>query len=191
MLGWSIIARAWRSASKRAMTCLVSMPGLMIFRATLRRTGCDLLGDVDDAHAPLADLLHQLVGADDRARALREARRFDRERRRRRGGLEEAARLGIEGEEPLDAAPQLGIAAGLVQVGRAGLRPLDLEGRQEDLFDIRSRLVHRITPRSPHVPSYRAMRKTRPARFTARSDFRRFSCGSPSPRSSSSSQTLA
>ena len=39
MLGWSIIARAWRSASKRAMTCLVSMPGLMIFSATLRRTG--------------------------------------------------------------------------------------------------------------------------------------------------------
>ena len=70
MLGWSIIARAWRSASNRAMTCFVSMPGLMTFRATLRRTGCGLLGDVDDAHAPLADLLHQLVGADDRAGAF-------------------------------------------------------------------------------------------------------------------------
>ena len=40
MLGWSIRARAWRSASKRAMTWPVSMPGLMILSATLRRTGC-------------------------------------------------------------------------------------------------------------------------------------------------------
>ena len=39
MLGWSIIARAWRSASKRAMTWPVSMPGLMTFSATLRRMG--------------------------------------------------------------------------------------------------------------------------------------------------------
>ena len=36
----------------------------MIFRATLRRTGSGLLGHVDDAHAPFADLLQQLVGAD-------------------------------------------------------------------------------------------------------------------------------
>ena len=40
MLGWSISARACRSASNRAITCRVSMPGLMTFRATLRRTGC-------------------------------------------------------------------------------------------------------------------------------------------------------
>ena len=39
MFGWSIIARAWRSASKRAITCRVSMPGLMIFKATRRLTG--------------------------------------------------------------------------------------------------------------------------------------------------------
>src|SRR5579864_938486 len=39
ILGWSMIASAWRSASKRAMTCPVSMPGLMTFSATLRRTG--------------------------------------------------------------------------------------------------------------------------------------------------------
>ena len=39
MFGWSIRASACRSASKRAMTCRVSMPGLMIFSATLRRTG--------------------------------------------------------------------------------------------------------------------------------------------------------
>ena len=39
MLGWSISASAWRSASKRAITCRVSMPSLMIFRATRRTTG--------------------------------------------------------------------------------------------------------------------------------------------------------
>jgi hypothetical protein len=39
MFGWSIIARACRSASKRAITCRVSMPGLMIFSATRRSTG--------------------------------------------------------------------------------------------------------------------------------------------------------
>ena len=46
------------------------MPGLMIFRATLRRTGCGLLGHVDDAEAPFADLLQELVGADDAAGRL-------------------------------------------------------------------------------------------------------------------------
>src|SRR5262245_20523680 len=39
MFGWSIIDRACRSASNRATTCLESIPGLMILRATLRRTG--------------------------------------------------------------------------------------------------------------------------------------------------------
>jgi hypothetical protein len=40
-LGWSMSANAWRSASKRATTCLESIPGLMIFSATRRRTGSD------------------------------------------------------------------------------------------------------------------------------------------------------
>ena len=39
MLGWSIMARACSSASKRAITCWVSMPGLMILSATRRSTG--------------------------------------------------------------------------------------------------------------------------------------------------------
>ena len=70
MFGWSISASACRSASKRAITCRVSMPGLMILSATRRRTGCLLLGHEDDAEAAFADLLQQLVGADDRARLL-------------------------------------------------------------------------------------------------------------------------
>ena len=40
MFGWSIRARACRSASNRARTVLESIPALMSFRATLRRTGC-------------------------------------------------------------------------------------------------------------------------------------------------------
>jgi serine/threonine protein kinase len=39
ILTWSIIARACRSASNRAMTWRLSMPGLMTLRATLRLTG--------------------------------------------------------------------------------------------------------------------------------------------------------
>jgi hypothetical protein len=35
-----INAKACRSASKRAMTLREFIPGLMIFMATLRRTGC-------------------------------------------------------------------------------------------------------------------------------------------------------
>ena len=109
-------------------------PRLDDLQGHLAAHGLTLFGHVDDAHAPLADLLHQLVGADDGARLLREARRFDCERRRLRGRLEEAVRPGIEGEEPLDVATKLEIAAGLVQEGQTGLRT-HLEGRQEDLFD--------------------------------------------------------
>ena len=39
MLGWSIRASAWRSAPNRARTWRLSMPALMSFSATVRRTG--------------------------------------------------------------------------------------------------------------------------------------------------------
>ena len=64
MFGWSISASACRSASNRAITCRVSMPGLMIFSATLRCDRLLLLGHVDHADAAFADLLEQLVGPD-------------------------------------------------------------------------------------------------------------------------------
>ena len=63
MLGWSIRARAWRSASKRDRTVRESMPALMSLTATLRRTGSRLLGHPDGPHAPFADLFEQLVAA--------------------------------------------------------------------------------------------------------------------------------
>jgi hypothetical protein len=39
MLGWSIKASAWRSASNRASTTRESMPPLISFNATSRMTG--------------------------------------------------------------------------------------------------------------------------------------------------------
>ena len=65
MLGWSISASAWRSASNRARTARESMPILISFRATCRLTGCGLLGPVDGAHAPLAEDFEQRVPAGD------------------------------------------------------------------------------------------------------------------------------
>ena len=41
MFGWSIMASAWRSASKRARTCLVSIPALITLSATMREIGTD------------------------------------------------------------------------------------------------------------------------------------------------------
>ena len=83
MFGWSIIASACRSASKRAITCRVSMPGLMIFERDRPLDRLGLLGHEDDAHAAFADLLQELVGADRIAGAfgdgadVENVRRFD------------------------------------------------------------------------------------------------------------------
>ena len=53
--GWSIIASAWRSASKRAITCFVSMPSLMILKATRRLTGsrCSAIQIVPKPPSPI------------------------------------------------------------------------------------------------------------------------------------------
>ena len=71
MLGWSIIARACRSASKRARTALESMPALMTFTATSALDRLGLLGHEDRAHAAFADLFQQLVAAGDDLADLR------------------------------------------------------------------------------------------------------------------------
>ena len=67
MFGWSIIARACRSASKRAMTCLRVHARLDDLQRDAAADRLGLLGDIDHAHAPFADLLQQLVAADLRA----------------------------------------------------------------------------------------------------------------------------
>ena len=81
MLGWSIIASACRSASKRATTWRVSIPSLMIFSARLPPDRLLLLGQVDAAEPAFADQLQQRVLPDLLARGF--GRRLTRERQRR------------------------------------------------------------------------------------------------------------
>ena len=76
MFGWSIIARACRSASKRAMTCRRVHARLDDLEGHAAADRLRLLGHVDDAHAPFADLLEQLVRADHRAGAFLGRRRL-------------------------------------------------------------------------------------------------------------------
>ena len=103
MLGWSIRARAWRSASNRASTWRESMPGLMILRATCARTGSSCSAMIDDAHAAFADLLEQLVGADFGARAFG-GRWWGSGTRGGEGGTaEEVARSLVGGEQGLNS----------------------------------------------------------------------------------------
>ena len=96
----------------------------MTFSATLRRTGSVCSATKTDAHAALADLLQQLVRADDACRAASPTGRLVRRVAVAvRGGrlLQEAAGAwSCAASSCLDAPPQAGVAAaGLVQVGGA------------------------------------------------------------------------
>ena len=88
------------------------MPGLISFSATLRLTGCGLLGHEDGAHAAFADLLQQLVRADQRVpgRSLGGRRRLGRRRGRPRRRVEEAARPRRGPEQLLDLLRAGGVA---------------------------------------------------------------------------------
>ena len=117
----------------------------MIFSATLRRTGRCLLGHVDDAHAPLADLFQQLVRADDRAGALGERRQvvgrggagLDR------GRLQEALLLLVDLEQGVQPVSQPAIlAADLVEVGPACHPVFDPAGHLEDGLFIELDEIH-------------------------------------------------
>ncbi len=83
--------------------------------------GSGLFGNVNDAHAPLADLLHQLVGADHRAGALGERRQIRGPgsicRARYDGGpIEQALGAFVGFDQGLHSTMQLAIPrAGLVQ----------------------------------------------------------------------------
>ena len=109
-----------------------SMPGLMILSATMRWTGCGLLGHEDGAHAAFADLLQQLVRADDGARAFgrvggdpspdAEVRPCPRARRPAAPGSCPAA--SWRSQQRLHAAAQVRVvAAGLVEVRRRSAGP--------------------------------------------------------------------
>ena len=55
MLGWSMIASACRSASKRATTCRVSIPAFSTLSATRRRTGsvCSAMNTTPKPPSPI------------------------------------------------------------------------------------------------------------------------------------------
>ena len=73
--------------------------------APLDRLG--LLGHPDRPHAAFADLLQQLVGTDDGARAFGDGRLSDRANQGRRRRFQETTYLGLSGQEALDALAQL------------------------------------------------------------------------------------
>ena len=136
MLGWSISARACRSASKRAITWRVSMPGLMIFRATLRRTGCGLLGHEDGAHAAFADLLQQLVGADQACRGF-SVTGWSRVAATHDGTpVEKGSSSLVRVKQHFDLAAQVGVvAASLAKKRIPGVRSVFVDRGEEDGFD--------------------------------------------------------
>ena len=182
MLGWSIRARACRSASNRATTWRVSMPGLRTFRATLRRTGCGLLGHEDDAEAALADLLQQLVRPDHRARAVADGRQVDGRRPGPGRGASRKlpiSRLGRE--EPFDARPQGRVAAAGLGPGSAvrsaGRQPAGRRGRR-----LRGRVARRAWA-APDKGWRIVMRERPPAPQSGGAFFRETGSG-PGPPSS-------
>ena len=91
----------------------------------MRRTGLGLLGHEHHAHAPFADLLQELVGANDRAGTFLDARLKDGAAGIRgrfavavvsRGRLQKAAGLLVRREQDLQSLPQRGVAgAGFVK----------------------------------------------------------------------------
>ena len=114
MLGWSIRARACRSASKRAITWRLSMPGLDELQRDLASDRLGLLGHVDHAHAALADLLEQLVWADNRTGQLGRRGRGHRGGRRSGRGFEEAPGVLVNLEKGFDSLPSCRIVAARV-----------------------------------------------------------------------------
>ena len=137
MLTWSIIASAWRSASKRAMTWRLSMPGLMTLSATLRWTGSRLLGHEDGAHAAFADLLQQLVRADNRAGRFGGHGRIESRCWFKQRLIQKTARCIVRLEQALDLSPQAGIAlASTIQKRGAFGRGFLFDGCQEDFIGL-------------------------------------------------------
>jgi hypothetical protein len=107
-----------------------------------------LLGQVDDAHAAFADLLQELVGADQGAGALARPSRGD--------GLSQTWGRSVEwplgvlvcGQQLADPLEQLGLAgAGLVEEGVSFLGCGLVQGGQEHSFGIIVRLGHGGSPR--------------------------------------------
>jgi hypothetical protein len=96
--------------------------------------GQSLLSRVDDAHAALADLFHQLVGADHRAGALGGWRRVDVPRPRGSGRLQEAAQFPMHRHE----SPQVLLEPRVAVAGPAqeGVALVGVRDGQRDVEDL-------------------------------------------------------
>ena len=118
-----------------------------------------LLGDEDQAHTAFADLLHELVRADDRAGPFGD-RRFIDGRTKSRGAMFEKAVAGLVGlEQPLDPLAQRPIfGARLVEVGGPFGGIIFFQGSNEDGSFAHGRpsrseiepLAAPLGPRRPH-----------------------------------------
>ena len=130
MFGWSIRASAWRSASKRAMTCRESMPALISLTADPALTGSVCSAIQTTAHAALADLLQELVRADDRAgpSAIGSSIRSRSGRR-----LEERTELRLRFEQGRQVFLLARLGARFVQEGVALVDIGDRQGGDEDV----------------------------------------------------------
>jgi hypothetical protein len=108
-------------------------PRLDDLQSDLAAYGLGLLGDVDDAHAPFADLLHQLVRADDRADAISRLLRDGVDRRSHCWRLEEVPGAVVDYEKRLDPGPQVLVTGTrAIEVGGALRRRVQVEGLIED-----------------------------------------------------------
>ena len=138
MLGWSIIGQGLALGLEPGDDLAAVHARLDDLERDLAADGLLLLGHVDDAHAPLADLLEQLVGADPRARSFGEPVVPERDRRRGERLLQEAAGLLVRPEQALDPGRRSGSPA-QAPSRKAGARRARLfQGESED------RLVRRI-----------------------------------------------
>ena len=120
------------------MTCLVSMPSLMILSATRRRTGSVLLGHVDHAAAAFADLLQQLVAAERLAHGfVGRIGEIELDRGPRGFGLRGQQRFGllVRGEQRFEALAQGRVAfAHDIEKRGALLRRLFQRQRKQGFF---------------------------------------------------------
>ena len=117
MFGWSIRARACRSASKRAMTCFESMPALMSLTATSRLTGSVCWAIQTVPMPPFADLFNELVRADDGAGTFG-VRLVNRPRKFRATGWWVGAEPIVSGKQgvKLNSEPRV-VPADILEIG--------------------------------------------------------------------------
>jgi hypothetical protein len=95
---------------------------------------CPSLGEIHDAHASLAEALHQPIGAETAAGRICGVR-VEHAARLAGRGLTQRLGARIGGEQRLDLGAQRGVAAARARNVRVALAGVELDGGAEDLFD--------------------------------------------------------